>query len=94
MTGGMGYLYDPDDLASDMMNRETVVTVAVNEGHYMDELKGLIEMHLAETGSRRAAAILQHWDDEKGKFIQVAPKEMLNKLTVPIEGLELAVPAE
>jgi glutamate synthase (NADPH) large chain len=94
MTGGMGYLYDPDDLASDMMNRETVVTVAVNEGHYMDELKGLIEMHLAETGSRRAAAILQHWDDEKGKFIQVAPKEMLNKLTVPIEGLDLAVPAE
>ncbi len=74
MTGGMAYLYDPDGLAFDMMNLETVVTVPVNEGHYMDELERLVERHLAETGSQKAAAILQHWDDEKDKFVQVVPK--------------------
>ncbi|MXQ08422.1 glutamate synthase large subunit [Alphaproteobacteria bacterium GH1-50] len=94
MTGGMAYLYDPDGKAQDMLNLESIVTVPVNEGHYMAELKALIEMHLAETGSKAAEAILQHWDDEKGNFLQICPKEMLNKLDVPIEGLDMAVPAE
>ena len=94
MTGGMAYLYDPDGQAMDMMNLESLVVVPVNEGHYMDELKFLIDTHHAETGSKAAEAIRQHWDDEKGNFLQVCPKEMLDKLEVPIEGLDLAVPAE
>jgi glutamate synthase (NADPH/NADH) large chain len=94
MTGGMAYLYDPEGEALAMMNRETLVAVPVNEGVYMDELKGLIERHRKESGSARAAEILQHWDEEKLKFHQICPKEMLNKLKVPLQGLDLAVPAE
>ncbi|MBT8415116.1 MAG: glutamate synthase large subunit [Boseongicola sp.] len=94
MTGGMAYLYDPEGEAPAMMNMETLVAVPVNEGVYMDELKGLIERHQMESGSARAAEILQHWDEEKLKFHQICPKEMLNKLDVPIKGLDLAVPAE
>ncbi len=94
MTGGMAYLYDPDHLAMDMLNLETVVTAPVNEGHYMAELKGLLEMHMSETGSRKASAILQHWDDERQFFLQICPKEMLNKLEVPLEDRREAVPAE
>ena len=37
-------------------------------------LKGLIERHAEETMSRKAADILQHWDTEKGNFLQVCPK--------------------
>ena len=58
------------------------------------ELEALLERHLEETGSACAAQILQHWDEEKSKFVQIVPKEMLNKLEVPITGLEMAVPAE
>ncbi len=94
MTGGMAYLYDPDNQAATLMNTETLVTVPVSEGHYLDELKGLIERHLEETNSKKAAAILQHWDEKKQYFIQVVPKEMLNKLDVPVEGLDQAIPAE
>jgi len=94
MTGGMAYLYDPDGSARSMMNLETLVTTGVSEGHYMSELEELLEMHLEETGSQKAAAILQHWDDEKGHFLQVVPVEMLNKLEVPVEGLSEAIPAE
>ena len=54
----------------------------------------LMEMHLSETGSQKAAAILQHWDEEKDKFLQIVPKEMLDKLAVPVEGVSDAIPAE
>ncbi|MEO1537543.1 MAG: glutamate synthase large subunit [Pseudomonadota bacterium] len=94
MTGGMAYLYDPDGTAETMMNMETLVVVPVNEGHYMQELETLLERHLEETGSKRAAAILQHWDEEQSNFLQVVPKEMLNKLAVPVVGIGEAIPAE
>jgi glutamate synthase (NADPH/NADH) large chain len=94
MTGGMAYLYDPEGEVQTMMNHETLLAIPVNEGHYMGELEALLERHLEETGSRKAAAILQHWDEQKGKFLQIVPKEMLNKLEVPVEGLDQAIPAE
>ncbi|NNL72189.1 MAG: glutamate synthase large subunit, partial [Silicimonas sp.] len=93
MTGGMAYLYNPDGLAETLMNLEGLVVLPVAEGHYMQELETLLEMHLAETGSRRAAALLQHWDEEKDKFLHVVPKEMLGKLEVPVE-TDRAIPAQ
>jgi glutamate synthase (NADPH/NADH) large chain len=95
MTGGMAYLYDPKGEVRDMMNMESLVTCPVSEGHWEDELKGLIERHVAETKSRKGQDILQHWELEKGHFVQVCPKEMLNKLAHPL-GIEsdIAVPAE
>lgn len=95
MTGGMAYLYDPQGLAKDMMNMESLVTCPVTVSAWEDQLKDLIERHLAETRSQRAAEILQHWDLEKAHFVQVCPKEMLNKIPHPL-GIEegLAVPAE
>jgi glutamate synthase (NADPH/NADH) large chain len=68
--------------------------VPVNEGHYMGELEQLLEMHLEETGSKKAAELMQHWDEEKAHFVQLCPKEMLGKLEVPIVGLDVAIPAE
>ncbi len=96
MTGGMAYLYDPEGLAPDLMNMESLVTCPVTQEVWETELKGLIERHAAETKSRQALDILQNWELEKGKFVQVCPKEMLDKLEHPI-GIEddlAAVPAE
>jgi glutamate synthase (NADPH/NADH) large chain len=94
MTGGMAYLYDPDNKAQKLMNMETLVTCPVTVPHWMDQLELLIERHLKETGSVKAANILQHWDTEQHNFLQVCPKEMLNKLSHPIGVEQLAVPAE
>ncbi len=95
MTGGMAYLYDPEGTSKDLMNMEGLVTCPVTVSVWEDQLKGLIERHVAETRSVKAAEILQHWDFEKGHFVQVCPKEMLDKLPHPL-GIEdgLAVPAE
>ena len=53
MTGGMAYLYDPEGLASSLMNMETLVTVPVTVAHWENELKRLIERHVDETASPR-----------------------------------------
>ena len=94
MTGGMAYLYDPDGLSQTLMNPETLVTCPVTVDHWLAELKGLIERHAAETGSQKALGILQHWDMEKGNFIQICPKEMLIHLPQPLTVEETAIPAE
>jgi glutamate synthase (NADPH/NADH) large chain len=94
MTGGMAYIYDPDGKALEMMNMETVVTCPVTVAHWHDQLKGLIERHAAETGSRKAQDLLQHWDIELANFVQVCPIEMLNKIAHPIGIEDQAVPAE
>ncbi|MEO9778484.1 MAG: glutamate synthase large subunit [Sedimentitalea sp.] len=94
MTGGMAYLYDPDGASQSLMNTETLVTCPVTVPHWETQLEELIERHAAETGSRKAADILQHWDIEKSHFLQVCPKEMLNHLPAPLSLEATAVPAE
>ncbi|MCZ4365288.1 glutamate synthase large subunit [Sulfitobacter dubius] len=94
MTGGMAYLYDPEGLAPKLMNAETIVTCPVSVEHWLDQLHGLLERHVAETNSRKAADILQHWETEKHNFLQVCPKEMLVHLPAPLSVEETAVPAE
>ncbi len=94
MTGGMAYLYDPDGKAPAMMNHETLVTCPVTVDHWMGQLEELLERHLEETNSRKAADILQHWDSEKHNFLQVCPKEMLIHLPAPLSIEEKAMPAE
>ncbi|WP_306110875.1 MULTISPECIES: glutamate synthase large subunit [Roseovarius] len=94
MTGGMAFLYDPEGDTDKLINRESVVTCPVTELHWLTQLKDLIERHVEETGSRRAAEILQYWEAEKDKFVQVCPKEMLGKLEHPIGIEDSAIPAE
>ena len=94
MTGGMAYLFDPKGLSEPLINRESLVTCPVAPGHWQDELHRLIARHHAETGSRRAERILQHWDETRHHFLQVCPREMLDKLPHPLGQQSAAVPAE
>ncbi|RYH09965.1 glutamate synthase large subunit [Tropicimonas sp. IMCC6043] len=94
MTGGMAYLYDPDGTSRQLMNMETLVSSEVSHPHWEAELRGLIERHVAETQSVKAADILQHWDLELGNFIQVCPIEMLAHIPHPLAIEQDAIPAE
>ena len=94
MTGGMAYLYDPQGQSADMMNMESIITVPVAVSHWENQLKSLIETHVAETGSQLATEILRDWDREKSNFVQVCPIEMLDKLEHPVTLEQDAVPAE
>jgi glutamate synthase (NADPH) large chain len=94
MTGGMAYLYDTDGSAAALINMESLVTCPVTVPHWEAQLKGLIERHAAETGSQRATEILRRWDQERGHFLQICPKEMLRHLPHPLVAEAVAVPAE
>jgi glutamate synthase (NADPH/NADH) large chain/glutamate synthase (ferredoxin) len=94
MTGGMAYVHDPDGSALPLMNLETLVACPVSVPHWETQLRGLIERHAAETGSRRAAQILARWTEELPRFVQVCPREMLAHLPHPLAIEAAAVPAE
>ncbi len=96
MTGGMAYLYDPDSIARDYINPESLVMCPVTQEHWETELKELIERHCKETLSRKADEILQNWEREKHNFLQVCPKEMLPHLAHPIQAVDdtESIPAE
>ena len=94
MTGGMAYIYDPEGAAQDLLNMESLVTGGLQVDHWEQQLRDLIERHVQETGSRKAAEILQHWDTEKANFLQICPIEMLDKLAHPVFVEQAAVPAE
>ena len=94
MTGGMAFIYDPKGLSGGVMNMETLVTCPVTVDHWEGVLKDLIARHHEETGSLRAGEILHDWDTERAHFLQVCPKEMLDKLPAPISIEATAVPAE
>ncbi len=94
MTGGMAYIYAPKGDIAPLMNMETLVLAPVSHPHWEAELKALIERHADETGSRRAKELLLHWKETLRDFVQVCPKEMLNKLPVPLGNEDAAIPAE
>ena len=94
MTGGMAYLYDPKGVTGAFINPESLVTNAVTHPHWEAQLRGLIEAHVAETGSVKAARILADWATEKANFVQVCPKEMLVHLPHPLTETPMAMPAE
>jgi glutamate synthase (NADPH/NADH) large chain len=84
MTGGMAFVYDPQDEFQVRVNPESVVWQRVESAHWEGVLKALVQEHVAETGSRYAARLLNDWDRELGRFWQVVPKEMLARLAHPL----------
>ncbi|MCB1369454.1 MAG: hypothetical protein KDJ83_01055, partial [Rhodobacteraceae bacterium] len=93
MTGGMAWLYDPDDEVMLRLNGETVIVAPVASAAWEARLRGLVERHAEETGSPRATEILRHWEDELRNFRQIVPKEMLSRLEHPLSDEAEAVRA-
>ncbi len=85
MTGGMAYLYDPEGKAGIYFNMATITVVRMSSAHWEEQCRSLIEMHLQETRSVKAEAILDNWESECRNFLQVCPKEMVSRLSHPLE---------
>jgi glutamate synthase (NADPH/NADH) large chain len=75
MSGGIAYVYDPDRKFDARCNLDMVDLEMVTEPGDQAELKTLIEKHLAETGSARAANILAAWEEALPSFVKVFPME-------------------
>ena len=84
MSGGMAYVYDPEERFPDLVNDDMVIYQRIEVDHYEDELRALSTLHFKNTQSRHAEQILADFEREVAQFWQVVPKEMLDKLEVPI----------
>jgi len=84
MTGGMAYIYDPENTLPRDINDESVVYQRIASSHWEAELKSLVEEHHEKTNSPLAEMLLAHWEMELGHFWQVCPKEMVNKIPHPL----------
>jgi glutamate synthase (NADPH/NADH) large chain len=84
MTGGMAFVYDPEDVFNLKVNPETVALQRIDHPHWDKLLKGMVAEHVAETKSPIGARLLNDWDREVEKFWQIVPKEMLQRLAQPL----------
>ena len=85
MTGGMAFVYDPDGNFEKAVNPDSVVWQGFNSAHWEEKCKALITAHVENTGSEFANVLLRDWDIERGNFVQVVPKEMLERLEHPLK---------
>lgn len=91
MTGGMAFVYDEDGVFEHRLNDETVMAQRLSSPYWEVMCRDMIEAHVNETGSAHAQGILSAWEEVKGKFWQVCPKEMLSRLSHPlVEEVEAA----
>ena len=84
MTGGMAFVYDADGEFMKRMNPDTLTAQGLESAHWEGVLEELVEAHAAATGSPLASRLLRDWDVERGKFLQICPKEMLTRLSHPL----------
>ena len=84
MTGGMAFIYDADKTFENHVNTESVVYQRLASGYWEGELKALVAEHAAETASAFAEQLLTDWDLEIGRFWQVCPKEMVDRIEHPL----------
>jgi glutamate synthase (NADPH/NADH) large chain len=82
MSGGMAWVWDPEEELPLRINSDMVVYHRPEVDYYIDQLRALIEEHREETGSVLAERILLDFDRELGRFWQIVPREMLDKLEV------------
>ena len=76
MTGGFAYVYDEDGGFKDCVNTDVDIERIGTENAeaYRNHLRGVIEEFAAETGSQRAQAMLDNFEDAVCKFWLVRPK--------------------
>ena len=84
MTGGMAFIYDNEKEFEKRVNPESVIWQGVETKYWQEFLKKIIQEHFHETNSNVSKEILENFDTEIHNFIQVCPKEMVDKLENPI----------
>jgi glutamate synthase (NADPH/NADH) large chain len=86
MSGGIAYVFDPEDKLLVNCNLEMVELEPVASAEDQNELKGMIENHLKFTGSAVAKRILASWTETLTQFRKVMPVDYKKALLgLPME---------
>ncbi|MEM6383806.1 MAG: glutamate synthase-related protein [Pseudomonadota bacterium] len=82
MSGGFAYQYDPERRLRQFISEDSVITGALDGNDpqadvHAQAVHTLLTWHANATDSRRAHALLEDWDTERGNFAYVMPKALL-----------------
>lgn len=91
MSGGIAYIYDPDNKLDGRCNLDMVDLELVRDVKDIVELKNMIEKHFSYTQSQKAKDILDNWDQALPSFVKVFPMEyrrVLGKMMKEDEAIE------
>jgi glutamate synthase (ferredoxin) len=85
MSGGEAYVYDPEGSLGERLNNQLVAAYEPTAGQ-LESLKRIVVHHLEATGSPKALALLEAWDETSGAFKRVAPVAEIARLEGMFEG--------
>ncbi len=85
MTGGQAFVWDPDGLLEGRLNRQLVESSRLGERDE-PELRYVVEMHAALTGSPRARSLLSDWETARAAFRRVAPVDEVGRVDRASQG--------
>jgi glutamate synthase domain-containing protein 3 len=75
MSGGVAYVFDPENTFSANCNMEMVELEKVEDTEDIAELKALIEEHYNRTGSSVSCKVLDDWSSALSQFVKVMPTD-------------------
>ena len=75
MSGGIAYVLDEDNDFYKYLNKSMVAMEKVENSYEEQELRSLIEAHVAATGSEKGQRILDHFDEYLPKFKRIVPHD-------------------
>ena len=75
MSGGVAYVWDPRRDLYLRVNKELVSIEPVESRHDLEELRSLIEEHVAATGSEKGKAILADFEHSAANFKKILPRD-------------------
>jgi glutamate synthase domain-containing protein 3 len=79
MSGGVAFVLDPDGSFATRCNTDMVDLEDVGPGE-AEDLRGLVEEHGERTGSPRASALLERWEEALPLFRKVMPRDYARAL--------------
>jgi glutamate synthase (NADPH/NADH) large chain len=91
MTGGQAFVHDPDALLPVRLNGQLVRADELDAAA-VQTVRELLELHVAATGSARAAGLLANWPASAAAFRHVRPKADVRRLEARAEGTEHGEP--
>ena len=75
MSGGIAYVYDPDNTFVDRCNLEMVLLERIEDAAEDQQVKRMIEQHVQYTDSELGQRILEQWEQARSQFVRVIPKD-------------------
>ena len=86
MTGGVAYVYDPEDQLPGRYNPQLIGIQRVAGKQFEQQLRDLLRQHFQLTGSPRAKEILDGWKEEVRNVWLVLPKVAVATIGAANEG--------